>query len=140
MLGTGVISFPFIFFVHSVVHQTIFLIEDGIRCIVTHKAPPHLLKVFQVALDKGRRDSTRAGSRSTNDKNYDANNTNEDIKVWAAVVAKLVAQSLQTPEIRGSNSDTRDPRFEFSHQQILFTTKCIEKAKIKKKRQTMAHF
>ena len=46
MLGTGVISFPFIFFVHSVVHQTIFLIEDGIRCIVTHKAPPHLLKVF----------------------------------------------------------------------------------------------
>ena len=53
MLGTGVISFPFIFFVHSVVHQTIFLIEDGIRCIVTHKAPPHLLKVFQVALNKG---------------------------------------------------------------------------------------
>ena len=99
-----------------------------------------LAQSFPSSVKQGRRDSTRAGSRSTNDKYSDANNTNEDIKVWAAVVAKLVAQSLQTPEIRGSNSDTRDPRFEFSHQQILFTTKCIEKAKIKKKRQTMAHF
>ena len=30
-------------------------------------------------------------------------------------------------------SDTRDLRFKLSHQQILFTSSCIEKTKIKKK-------
>ena len=39
-------------------------------------------------------------------------------------------------------SNTRDPRFESSHRQILFTIKCIincvEKTKIKKKRPGMA--
>ena len=37
--------------------------------------------------------------------------------------------------------DTRGPRFESSHFiEHLFTVNCIEKTKIKKKRQGMAHF
>ena len=45
---------------------------------------------------------------------------------------------------RAVASNTRDPRFEFSHQQTfiehLFTVNCVEKTKIKKKRSDMAHF
>ena len=46
---------------------------------------------------------------------------------------------------RAVASDTRGPRFESSHWQLLsdiylFTVNCIEKTKIKKKRPWMAHF
>ena len=41
---------------------------------------------------------------------------------------------------RAVASDNRDPRFESSLQEILFTINCIGKTKIKKKRPRMDHF
>ena len=46
--------------------------------------------------------------------------------------------------VRAVASDTRDPQFESSHRQThiehLFTVNCVERTKIKKKREGMAQF
>ena len=59
-------------------------------------------------------------------------------------IAKMFVGSSCGSVGRAVASDTRGPRFEFSHWQILywtlFTVNCIEKTKIKKKEARMAHF
>ena len=50
-------------------------------------------------------------------------------------MAQLVEQLLAIPEVRSSN-----PVIDKIYLEHLFTANCIEKTKIKKKRQGIAHF
>ena len=54
----------------------------------------------------------------------------KELLKWEVIVAQLVKRSLPTPEIRGSNPDIGE---------ILSTNCTLQKTKIKKKRQGMAH-
>ena len=58
----------------------------------------------------------------------------KNCSAWAVAVARLVEWSLPTPEVRGSN--TAIDKIYIDH---LFTVKCNENDKIKKKRPGMAH-
>ena len=54
----------------------------------------------------------------------------------AVAVAQMVKRLLPTPELRGSNPVIG----KLLYIERLFTFNCIEKTKIKKKNQEMAHF
>ena len=54
----------------------------------------------------------------------------------AVVVAQMVKRSLPAPELRGSNPVIG----KLLYIERLFTFNCVEKTKIKKKKQGMAHF
>ena len=58
--------------------------------------------------------------------------------LWAVVVAQLVERSLPIPEVCGSNPVIGKNLF--IYWTFVYCQLCIEKTKIKKKRQGMAHF
>ena len=67
--------------------------------------------------------------------------TPKKLATFKCKVTKIKASSCNGARGRAVASDSRSPRFESSHRQKkLLNIYSIEKAKIKKKRQRMAHF